>query len=65
HARLRGARALTGRAEPHLRPALRHRYAALGYARQPMVHNRDPEIRGLLSSASSLFTQLDAEWFVT
>lgn len=65
HAAGEGAAVLTGRAEPHLRVPLHDRYAVLGYARQPMFHSRDREVRAALGSSSALFTQLDAEWFVT
>ncbi len=65
HARADGSAVLTGRAEPYLYWPLRRRFAVLGFARQPVVHTRDPEIRGLLATSSSLLTVLDGEWFGT
>ncbi len=64
HARTTGSAVLTGRFEPHLYRPLRARLAVLGFARQPLITTRDPEIREVLSTPSSLFTQLDGEWFV-
>lgn len=65
HARARGSAALTGRLEPHLEAPLRRRLAAIGFARQPLIHVRDPEIHALLATGSSLLTRLDGEWYVT
>jgi hypothetical protein len=65
HARTRGSAALTGRLEPHLEAPLRRRLAALGFARQPLIHAPDPEVHALLATSSSLLTHLDGEWYVT
>jgi hypothetical protein len=65
HARADGTTVLAGRAEPYLHRPLRHRFAVLGYARQPVFHTRNPEIRSLLTTSSSLLTVLDGEWFAT
>jgi hypothetical protein len=64
-ARGRGSAALTGRLEPHLEGPLRRRLAAIGFARQPLIHVRDPEVHALLATGSSLLTRLDGEWYVT
>jgi hypothetical protein len=56
---------ITGRHEPHLTRALERRLPVLGFARRPVIHCHDPEIRATLATSSSLLTQLDSEWFVT
>jgi hypothetical protein len=63
HARERGSAALTGRAEPHLQVALGHRFAVLGYARQPVIRAKDPELEAVLATSKSLLTRLDGEVF--
>jgi hypothetical protein len=63
HARAQGSAALSGRLEPHLLGPLRRRIAVMGFARQPVLHSHDPEVRAELASARSLFTKLDGEWF--
>jgi hypothetical protein len=63
HARGRGTAVLTGRFEPHLRRALERRGGVMGLARGPMLHSREPEVRDLLATDSSLLTDLDGEWF--
>lgn len=60
----RGSAAVMGRAEPHLEAALRQRYAAIGFARQPVIHARDPQIAATLATDRSLLTRLDGEVFV-
>jgi hypothetical protein len=65
HARAAGSAALTGRLEPHLEGPLRHRLAVIGFARQPVIHVRDPEVHALLATSSSRLTRLDGEWYVT
>jgi len=65
HARADGCAVVSGRAEPHLRQALTRRFAVLGFARQPVVHTRDLEIRALISTDASLISHLDGEWFAT
>lgn len=64
HARESGRTVITGRLEPHLLVPLRHRFAVLGFARQPVIHAPDPEIRATLGTSGALLTQLDSEWFV-
>ncbi len=64
-ARDRGSAVLTGRFEPHLRAPLSRRSAVLGFARCPLIHSRELEVRALLASGSSLLTDLDGEWFAT
>jgi hypothetical protein len=44
---------------------LRRRLAILGFARQPVIHSRDPELLATLGTAGSLLTRLDSEWFAT
>ena len=63
-ARRRGTRVLAGRLEPHLEKPLRERMAAIGLARRPVLHARDPELRAELTTGSALLTRLDSEWFV-
>ncbi len=65
HARGVGSAALTGRLEPHLEGPLRRRLAVIGFARQPVIHVRDPEVHAILATSSSLLTHLDGEWYVT
>jgi hypothetical protein len=64
HARANGSAALTGRLEPHLEAPLRRRLAAIGFARQPIIHVRDPEVHAVLATSSALLTHLDGEWYV-
>lgn len=61
HSRRSGGVVLTGRAEPHLQKPLRDRFAALGYAWQPVLKARDPEIAAVLTTGRSLLTRLDGE----
>jgi hypothetical protein len=63
--RARGTVVLSGRMEPHLLDPLRSRMAVLGFARQPTIHGRGPDMHGLLAHRPPLITQLDSEWFVT
>lgn len=56
-----GSVALTGRAEPHLEQPLRERLAAIGYAWQPVVRARDPELAAALATGTSLLSRLDGE----
>lgn len=63
HATSSGSAVLTGRAEPHLEAPLRRRYAALGFARQPIVRAPDPELAACLATSASLLTRLDGEVF--
>lgn len=65
NARACGRTVLTGRLEPRLEEPLRRRLAVLGLARRPVVHTRDPALRGLLAGGSASIAQLDGEWFVT
>ena len=64
HARARGSAVLTGRLEPHLSSPMRRRLAAIGFARQPLIHVRDPEVQAMLATGESLLTHLDGEWYV-
>lgn len=61
HAREGGSAVLAGRAEPHLMRSLQHRFAALGPARTPVIHCKDPEVAAILATCSSLLTRLDGE----
>lgn len=63
HARAHGAAVVTGRAEPHLQAALTERFAVLGYARQPVIRAKDPELAAVLATSSALLTRLDGEVF--
>jgi hypothetical protein len=63
-ARREGAGLLTGRAEPLLAEPLAQRMAVLGYARRPLLHTRDEDIRAALLSGSAVLPRLDAEWWV-
>jgi GNAT superfamily N-acetyltransferase len=63
HAREHGSAAITGRAEPHLQSALSRRFAVLGYARQPVIRAKDPELGAALATGSSLLTRLEGEVF--
>lgn len=65
HARAQGSSVVTGRAEPHLGWALARRFAVLGYARQPTIRAKDPEVAAALATSSALLTRLDAEVFGT
>ena len=65
HARGNGARFLFGRMEPHLDAPVRQRLAAIGLARRPIVHSRDPELLAALQTDAALLTRLDSEWFWT
>ncbi len=65
HAKSRSATLVSGRLEPHLVVPLRRRLAILGFARQPVIHSRDPELLATLETAGSLLTRLDSEWFAT
>ncbi len=60
-ARSTGGAVLSGRAEPHLERPLRNRLAALGFAWQPVLRARDPELAATLATSSSLLTRLDGE----
>jgi hypothetical protein len=60
-----GGAVITGRHEPHLARSLQRRLPVLGFARRPMIHCHDTEIRATLATSDSLLTQLDGEWFVT
>jgi hypothetical protein len=64
-ARRRGGNVLAGRLEPHLDQALQRRLAAVGLARSPVIHARDPAVRAAAAGDGALLTQLDSEWFVT
>jgi hypothetical protein len=61
HASAAGSAVLSGRAEPHLEGPLRKRLAALGFAWQPVIRARDPELAAALSTGASLLTRLDGE----
>jgi hypothetical protein len=63
HARSNGSAALSGRAEPHLQQALNRRFAVLGYARQPTILAKDPELAAVMATGSSLLTRLDGDVF--
>jgi hypothetical protein len=65
HARAQGVRFLFGRLEPHLDAPVRERLAAIGLARRPIVHSRDPELLAALQTDAALLTRLDSEWFWT
>ena len=62
-ARASGNAILTGRLEPHLVSALGERLPALGLARRPLIHARDPEIALALVSPASRLSLLDGEWW--
>jgi hypothetical protein len=64
HSRGTGTSVLAGRLEPHLDQALRKWLPVVGFARNPVIHAHDPEVRAALASGSSLLTRLDSEWFV-
>jgi hypothetical protein len=59
-----GGSVLTGRLSPGLEGVLHSRLAVLGFARKPVVHSHDPELRALAGTGASLITQLDSEWYV-
>jgi hypothetical protein len=63
HARSLGSAALAGRAEPHLQRALSHRFAILGYARQPTILAKDSELVAMMATSSALVTRLDGDLF--
>lgn len=63
--RERGGAVITGRHEPHLTRPLQRRLPVLGFARRPVIHCHDIEIRATLATNRALLTQLDGEWFVT
>jgi hypothetical protein len=63
HAEAQGSAALAGRAEPHLQRALNHRFAVLGYARQPAILAKDPELGAVIATSSCLLTRLDGDVF--
>ena len=65
HAREQGSIALAGRAEPHLQWALHFRLPALGYARQPTILAKDPELAALAVTSASLVSRLDGDLFST
>lgn len=56
-----GGTVLSGRAEPHLERPLRERLAAVGFAWQPVIRARDPELAAVLATGASLLTRLDGE----
>jgi hypothetical protein len=56
-----GSTVLSGRAEPHLERPLRERMAAVGFAWQPVIRARDPELAAALATDASLLTRLDGE----
>jgi hypothetical protein len=59
-----GGSVLTGRLAPGLEDALHSRLAILGFARKPVIHSHDPELRALAGTGASLLSQLDSEWYV-
>jgi hypothetical protein len=63
HARDAGSAALAGRAEPHLQHALSKRLAVLGYARQPTILIKNPELASVAATGSCLLTRLDGDVF--
>jgi hypothetical protein len=63
YSRRRGKRLLSGRLEPHLDGPIRERLPAIGFARRPIVHSRDPELLATLQTESALLTRLDSEWW--
>ena len=63
HAREQGSAALTGRAEPHLQTALERRFAVLGYARQPTIRAKNPELAAIMATSAALLTRLEGEVF--
>jgi hypothetical protein len=62
-ARESGNSVLIGRVEPHLMQALGRRLPALGLARRPLIHARDPEIALALVTPGSRLSLLDGEWW--
>jgi len=65
HVRGQGAQFIVGRLEPHLDVPVRERLAAIGLARRPIVHSRDPELLAAVQADAALLTRLDSEWFWT
>jgi len=65
HAREHGSAVVAGRAEPHLLEPLSRRFAVLGYARQPVIQTKDPELALVMTTPASLVTRLDGEVFLT
>jgi hypothetical protein len=65
HARDHGSAVVAGRAEPHLMEPLSRRFAVLGYARQPVIQTKDPELAFAMTTPASLLTRLDGEVFLT
>jgi hypothetical protein len=63
HARDTGSSVLAGRAEPHLVGPLSRRFAVLGFARHPVMHENEPATAAVLATGSSLLTRLDGEPF--
>ena len=59
HSRRAGARFLFGRMEPHLDTPIRQRLAAIGLARRPIIHCRDPELLAVLQTEAALLTRLE------
>jgi hypothetical protein len=65
HAWSGGAAGLVGRVEPRLLEPLASRRSLMLYAGPAaLVHSRDPEIIGAITSGKSLLSRLDGEWWM-
>jgi hypothetical protein len=64
HAVANGGAAVQGRVEAHVLAALAHRGAMFRYSARSLVHSRNPELLGALTSGHALLTRLEGDWWM-
>jgi hypothetical protein len=64
HAVARGGAAIQGRVEAHILPSLAHRGALFRFSARSLVHSRNAELLGAITSGHALLTRLEGEWWM-
>ncbi len=64
HAVAHGGAAVQGRVEAHILAPLAHRGAFFGFSARSLVHCKDPDLLGAITSGHALLTRLEGEWWM-
>ncbi len=64
HAVAHGGAAVQGRVEAHILAPLAHRGAMFRFSARSLVHSKDPDLLGAITSGHALLTRLEGEWWM-
>jgi hypothetical protein len=64
HATANGGAAVQGRVEAHILAPLANRGALFRFSARSLVHSRNPDLLGAITSGHALLTRLEGEWWM-